>query len=137
MQHCVFLQLDFLTVTDFQMVASCELTRTGKAKVGKRNLMGSLRVLWKYKSGTREAILLLSERITFWLESGFVKFLYTPLRDLSTAAVNVVVNKTKNCYLGRMQRGKFFNSTFMISFLKQDFIFLGLRGGKKKWTVPR
>lgn len=70
-----------------------------------------------------------------WLESGLMKFLYIPLWDLSTAAVNVVVNKTKNCYLGRMQRGKFFVSTFRISLLNQDFIFLKRR--KKKWTVTK
>lgn len=121
----------FLTVTDLQMVVSSELTRTGKATVGKRNLMRNPRVLSKYKSGTGEAILLLSEGFTFWLESGLMKLLYIPLWDLSTAAVNVVVNKMKNCYLGRMQRGKFFASTFMISFLNQDFILLDLRERKR------
>lgn len=60
-----------------------------------------------------------------------MKFLYIPLWDLSTAAVNVVAIKTKNCYLGSTQRGKFFTSTFMTSLLNQDFIFLGLREGKK------
>lgn len=115
------------------MVAS-ELTRTGKATVGIRNLMEGPRVPWKCKSGTGEVVFLLSERanaFTFWLESGFVKFLYIPLWDLSTAAVNAVVNKTKNCYLGRMQTGKFFASTLMISLLNQEFIFLGLRGRKR------
>lgn len=136
MQHCVFLQLDkescfILTVTDFWMVVTSELTRMGKATVGMRNVMESPRVLWKFKSSTGEAILLLSEMVhafTFWLESAFMKFLYIPLCDSSTAAVNVVVNKTKNRYLGRMQRGKFFTSTFMINPLNQDFTFLGLRG---------
>lgn len=60
-----------------------------------------------------------------------MKFLYTPLWDLSAAAVNVVVNKTNNRYLGRMQRWNFFTSTFMISLLNQDFVFLGLREGKR------
>lgn len=60
-----------------------------------------------------------------------MKFFYILLWDLSTAAENLVVNKTKNCYLGKMQRGKFFASIFMISLLNQDFIFLGLREGKR------
>lgn len=60
-----------------------------------------------------------------------MKFFYIFLWDLSTAAENLVVNKTKNCYLGKMQRGKFFASIFMISLLNQDFIFLGLREEKR------
>lgn len=54
------------------------------------------------------------------------------LRIQSTAAGNVTVNETKDPYLGRLQRGMFFVSTFVVSLLNQDFIFLGLEEEEKE-----
>jgi len=44
----------------------------------------------------------------------------------------MTVNETKNPYLGRLKRGKFFTSTFVVSLLNHDFIFLGLEEEEKE-----
>lgn len=53
----------------------------------------------------------------------------------------MIVSETKNPYVGRLQRGKLFISTLVVSLLNQDFVFLGLEEEKKemdscKMTTP-